>query len=406
MHSQENRDTVEEFWHAGTLEVCIENARKGTATENFAARFSEYVGNGSASCHLFSSGRRALTALLASAIRGPRKRVLVSEFNCPVIPAAVNAAGLQTVTYDMANCTGRFDWNAIGASIPDSCCAIVIPHFFGVPTDFRPLISEARKKGVLLIEDCAHTLGGLIGRSTAGSIGDAAIFSFAYDKPISLGAGGALVVNTPGIIPEGLPEEAPMSLTEETAALQAFLRFLDMRRRKIRWTRLWSTGMFRLLARAKVPPFLPPRFEGSIGNLRAALGLWQLEAYDRVLKVRNRNGESLRKRVGLAGWHVDETCQPAWLKQKVFCKSTEAAKHVSDRLQRQGFRVGMFNWPISVSEIDHPGFQSDTHGQAVAHSSVDVPVHQNITLEDTELIADELAAHIYQRENEVSRLCT
>ena len=79
--------------------------------------------------------------------------------------------------------------------------AIVVPHLFGVPSDFRPIRRAAAELGILVIEDCAHTVGGRIGKAVAGTLGDLAIFSFTYNKPISVAGGGVLLINNTRLEP-------------------------------------------------------------------------------------------------------------------------------------------------------------------------------------------------------------
>ena len=58
------------------------------------------------------------------------------------------------------------------------------------------LRNQCNKKGIVLIEDCAHCMGAFINSQIVGTIGHCAFFSFNYDKPISLaGSGGAAIFN-------------------------------------------------------------------------------------------------------------------------------------------------------------------------------------------------------------------
>ena len=78
--------------------------------------------------------------------------------------------------------------------------AILATDVFGVPADWGRLQALAKKYGLYLIEDACEAMGaerkvqGVWRRG--GSFGDTAAFSFVYNKPVSAGEGGAVVMNS------------------------------------------------------------------------------------------------------------------------------------------------------------------------------------------------------------------
>ena len=71
--------------------------------------------------------------------------------------------------------------------------AIIVQHTFGIPANMNQLVVFAKKHGLYLIEDCAHSLGATYQGKKVGSFGDAAFFSFGRDKVVSSvwGRGGS-----------------------------------------------------------------------------------------------------------------------------------------------------------------------------------------------------------------------
>jgi dTDP-4-amino-4,6-dideoxygalactose transaminase len=57
------------------------------------------------------------------------------------------------------------------------------------------IVAEARSRGILVIEDCALSVGSSLDGRQVGTFGDAAIFSMELSKTMSCGWGGILVVN-------------------------------------------------------------------------------------------------------------------------------------------------------------------------------------------------------------------
>ncbi|MEU4806499.1 DegT/DnrJ/EryC1/StrS family aminotransferase [Actinosynnema sp. NPDC023587] len=74
--------------------------------------------------------------------------------------------------------------------------AILLVHYGGVTADMDAIMRIAREHGVLVLEDCAHALGGSYHGRRPGSLADIACFSFHSSKNITtLGEGGMVTVH-------------------------------------------------------------------------------------------------------------------------------------------------------------------------------------------------------------------
>lgn len=71
----------------------------------------------------------------------------------------------------------------------------MVQHTFGLPADMDRIAKFAKDHSLILIEDCAHSLGAEFKDKKVGTIGDAAFFSFGRDKIISSVYGGMAVTN-------------------------------------------------------------------------------------------------------------------------------------------------------------------------------------------------------------------
>lgn len=65
--------------------------------------------------------------------------------------------------------------------------AVIMFHQWGYPQRMDEIMSYARSKGWLVIEDCAHSFGSKYHGKTIGSFGDAAILSLSKNLPTILG---------------------------------------------------------------------------------------------------------------------------------------------------------------------------------------------------------------------------
>jgi perosamine synthetase len=74
--------------------------------------------------------------------------------------------------------------------------AIVAVHLYGSPCDINEIKKICKKEKIILVEDCAQSLGSKVNNKHVGTFGDLSIFSFHQQKNMTtLGEGGMLVVN-------------------------------------------------------------------------------------------------------------------------------------------------------------------------------------------------------------------
>jgi len=137
---------------------------------------------------LFSSGRVSLFAILKSFEIGTGDEVIIQAFTCVAVPNSVLWSGATPVYVDIDD-TCNIDPQNVEKKITNKTKAIIIQHTFGIPADLVELAKIAKKHGLLIIEDFAHSLGLHIS-------GDAAFFSFGRDKVISSVWGGGAVINS------------------------------------------------------------------------------------------------------------------------------------------------------------------------------------------------------------------
>lgn len=97
--------------------------------------------------------------------------------------------------------------------------AILVIHYFGRPQPMQPLRELARRRGLLMIEDCAHALFALDdeGRSV-GDQADLAVFSLRKHLPVP--HGGMMLVSG-RLAADGAPRQRSISWRQSTKSLVA-----------------------------------------------------------------------------------------------------------------------------------------------------------------------------------------
>jgi len=93
------------------------------------------------------------------------------------------------------NTTLNIDINDIESSITDKTKAIFIAHTLGNPFNVDEIVSLAKKHNLWLIEDCCDALGAEWRGQKVGTFGDLATLSFFPAHHITMGEGGAVIIN-------------------------------------------------------------------------------------------------------------------------------------------------------------------------------------------------------------------
>jgi dTDP-4-amino-4,6-dideoxygalactose transaminase len=383
MHS--GLDTVEEYWTWDVIEQAYERANEGSLAE-FRVDFSRFIGVDPDWVYAMPSGHQGLEWLLR-ARRDSRRCVMVPAFNCRVVQEAVIAADFQAKLYDFTPRPGEFDWTRVIESMGPDVGALIVTHYFGVAVDFRPVRDYCAAQGIAIIEDCAHTLGGTIAGRYAGTLGDAAIFSFNYDKPISLGWGGLAVINNPCAFDKTAPVnyQTP-SVTEEMYLLQRFVAAMTQRRNSIQIENRLVTRILRSARLLKTGRFFKdPGI--SIGAVQAELGRWCLARYPDVQRQRRANAQTIVAGVTQPTWPLGAEVEPAWIKQKVLMQDEQCLSRAAARLQRYGVRAGNFNWSTLIEGRER---SKCYQARQASRKWMDIPVHQNMTREAMTLLLNTL----------------
>lgn len=162
----------------------------GTKAKNAIGDFFERP------AYLCDSGRSALFLALQALGIDQGDEVLVQAFTCLAVANAIRATGATPVYIDVDRSYNMDPADAI-QKISTRTKVIILQHTFGIPAQIDPLMHIAKTRKLLVIEDCAHALGGAWQNKKMGTLGDAAILSFGADKVISCARGGAIIATNP-----------------------------------------------------------------------------------------------------------------------------------------------------------------------------------------------------------------
>ena len=87
----------------------------------------------------------------------------------------------------------------LGSEKGKNVVAIVPVHIAGNVCNMKRIMEIAKKHGVYVIEDCAHSFPSPTDLGFAGTIGDVGVFSFYATKTMTTGEGGMVTTNNDGL---------------------------------------------------------------------------------------------------------------------------------------------------------------------------------------------------------------
>ena len=169
----------------------------GTNHEMFEAELSAYVGvSHGIGC---ANGTDALQLSMRGLGITRGDEVLTAANAGGYASTAVNLIGAEPVYADVDAETHLLTPSSIEAAIKEEKLnpkAIVVTHLYGAAANIQDIYAWAKERGMLVIEDCAQSLGARDGTEMTGSVADVATTSFYPTKNLGgLGDGGAILTN-------------------------------------------------------------------------------------------------------------------------------------------------------------------------------------------------------------------
>lgn len=194
------------------LQECIDAgwvSSVGPFVDRFEESVAAYVGAEAAHAVAVVNGTSALhLALLVCGIE-PEDEVLVSDLTFIASVNPIRYAGAWPVFIGAEADYWQMDPVLVSRFLKERCerrgeaifnkrtnrrvRALVVVHVLGHPVDLAAMRALADEYGLLLIEDCAESIGAEYRGRRVGTAGDASIFSFNGNKIITCGGGGVLL---------------------------------------------------------------------------------------------------------------------------------------------------------------------------------------------------------------------
>lgn len=145
-----------------------------------------------------SCGSSMFLALVCAGVE-PGDKVLMNSFTLAPVPGAVAHAKaehvLVEITSDLVIDLADLECKAVQSGAR----YLLLSHMRGHSADMTALMELANKLGIVVIEDCAHTMGASWAGTASGRFGKVGCYSLQAYKHINAGEGGLLVTDDPDI---------------------------------------------------------------------------------------------------------------------------------------------------------------------------------------------------------------
>ncbi len=169
----------------------------GANVKCFEEAVARYIGAKHAAAT--SSGTAALQVAVEALGIGPGDEVITTPFTFIATSNAILFRGAKPVFADISPETYNIDPKSIKEKVTGRTKVIIPVHLYGNPCDMGKITRICADSGILLLEDCAQSMGAEWKGRKTGSFGDAAIFSFYATKNLSTGEGGMVLTNNGNI---------------------------------------------------------------------------------------------------------------------------------------------------------------------------------------------------------------
>ena len=235
----------------------------GPEIEKLESSLAQYIGR--KYCVTFNSGTSAGHAALIALGISDKSEVIVPSFtfistaNWPLmVRASPKFADIETQTYGM-------DPKDLESKISKKTKAVIPVHYGGLPCKINEIKEISNRNKFYLIEDAAESFGASLNGRKTGSFGDISIFSFAGNKILTTGEGGALCTDS-------------KELYEKIKLIRSHGRQLH-------------SGYFSSM---KDHDYFSLGYNWRMSSITAALGLSQFDKIEKIIRMRRSNAEYYR----------------------------------------------------------------------------------------------------------------
>lgn len=363
--------TGEAEWNAVKEPIESGWLTQGPKVAAFEKNFSQY--HGVAHSLATTSCTTALHLILHAMQIGPGDEVIVPAFSWVASANVVLYCGATPIFADIDPNTYNINPENISQLVTPKTKAIMVVHLFGLCADVDEIRSNIPSH-VKIIEDAACASGATYKNQYAGSLGDAAAFSFHPRKTITTGEGGMITTNSPKLA------EIMQKLRNHGAEISEEQR---------------HNGAKPYL----LPDFNMLGFNYRMTDLQGAVGLTQLTKLKKLIKQRQRFANYYREQLSSIEWLImpatpddDGAAWQAFVTVVDPIKAPKPRNELMDILQQKGVATRPGTHAIHMLNFytEKYGFFPEDFPNArfCNDQTMAIPLHNKMTLDDLNYVID------------------
>lgn len=326
---------------------------------------------GTKHCVVFNSGTSALHALMLAYDLKKKDEIIVPSFT---FIATANAVLFENSTPKFAEIEEQsygLDPNDVYAKINKNTKAVIPVHYAGKICKINEIRKIAKEKKLILIEDAAEALGSKLNNKMAGSFGDSSILSFAWNKIITTGEGGAAVTNSNEIFKKLLLIRSHGRIDKESYFLSE-----------------------------KLPQYVTLGYNWRMSAINTALGISQLNKLEKLVKMRIENANYLSKKL----LKYDQIITPKAEKNSIhtymmYTIRLKQGKKFRDELQthliRKGIQAKIIFEPIHLSDFYRKKFKCKKgmlpKTEKIAEEVLTLPMYPHLKKEEMNFMIESVS---------------
>jgi len=372
--------------------------KKGKAVNEIEEEFRKYLGVKYAVS--FNSGRSSLMAILDSLELEKRSEVLLQAFTCNAVANPVIWDDLKPVYADCDDKTFNIDIEDLKRKITPKSKVLIVQHTFGLPADIDTILEICRQNNLILIEDCAHSLGAEYKGRKVGTFGKASFFSFSRDKVISSVYGGMVATDDDDLAKKikeyqdriGYPS---FGWIHQQLSHPVFVNRLILPTYRIfgkyvlvlfQWLHILSKAVHWKEKRGMKPSYFPKR----LPNVLAILALNQFKKLERFNKHRKEIADFYRKELASTSFELPPETDQIYLR---FAVKHQKAHEIIRKAWQNNLLIGdWYTNPVAPydTRLDKLQYRSGSCPKAeiLSGKTLNLPTHINISKEEAKKIID------------------
>jgi len=367
---------------------------QGPQIAEFERAFERRAGSGVAISTAY--GRMAFFHIVKALDFPPGSEIIVPALTFWPIPELARVAGLRVVFADVDPKTFNIDPVSVERMITDRTRAIVPTHLYGLPCDMDPILENAGRHNLAVVEDCAHALGAAYKGRPVGTFGTAALFSFQTLKPLNCYGGGMALVHDPVLASKVRGRTDQLPWPGEKRVNDRLFRGKLQRIFIKPW--VFSISLFPVLwvsalidaspdvflwekIRSLDP--LPDEYAERFPNVQAVLGLAALEHFDTWTAQARAHAEYMNSVLGSVGG-IQVPRAPAdrthvYYQYCVYGPNGRDRDDLVVRCVRRGIDIETLHVDVPPDMELFAGSRAESEGARRASQAIQIPVYSSLT---------------------------